>query len=480
MQVRSPGRSGNRLDIRTGVMAPVALLTALLALLPMVLAPGPALLAAMVAGAATVAALLVTLRRHSRGIAGLATAVNLLAEQDFSAAPEPAPPELAALSAAIARLRDGLAEGERLARAGAAREQARDEQLAGHERAMRDLEQGLGRLATGDLSTPIDSPADDPFPAAHDRLRLSFNAALDRIGGTLAHVHDIGRRVRAASQEITRASRELSSRAEAQAATLEQSAAALNQLTASIGSTADHAAEAQRASVDNHTGADAGARIAREAVAAMEAIEASSDQITRIIGVIDDIAFQTNLLALNAGVEAARAGDAGRGFAVVASEVRILARRASESAKEIKALISESSQQVASGSELVGRAGNSLTDIVDRAKEAAALVADIAVAAAEQAGGITELNSGISQLDQVTQQNSVMAEQTNAAAGALLHRAEELVEALAGFRLVPGSPDPGANVTPFAPRRDRAAPPDPAPAPPQPQRDGTGDGWHEF
>ena len=255
------------------------------------------------------------------------------------------------------------------------------------------------------------------------------------MGIVVANVLAIGRGVREASKEISRASRELSSRAEAQAATLEQSAAALNELTASIGSTADRAAEARRASSENHSGAENGALIVQQAVSAMKGIEESSDQITRIISVIDDIAFQTNLLALNAGVEAARAGDAGRGFAVVASEVRVLARRASESAKEIKTLILESSDQVKAGSGLVGRAGDSLAEIVERAKDATGLVSDIAVAAAEQASGINELNIGINQLDEVTQQNSAMAEETTAAAAGLLKRAEDLMSALAGFQV---------------------------------------------
>lgn len=428
--------------------------------------------AAVLAVTMALAALL--LRRRGAQIAAVTMAMNRLADSDFTAGPPgPLPRDLAPLGEAVLRLRDGLAAGARIAQETETRRAEDRQERHDLARALHEVEQGLNRLAAGDLATRIDSPADAPFPEAHDAVRKGFNAALERIGGALAHVHSISSRLREASKDITRASRELSTRAESQAATLEQSAAALNELAASIGSTAEHAAEAQRASVDNYTGADTGAEIAREAVAAMGAIESSSEQITRIIGVIDDIAFQTNLLALNAGVEAARAGEAGRGFAVVASEVRILARRASESAKEIKVLISDSSQQVASGSELVGRAGDSLSGIVDRAKEAAGLVADIAVAAAEQASGINELNSGINQLDQVTQQNSAMAEETTAAAATLLQRAEDLLEALSGFHIAAAEADTGSNVTPLH------GPGTTKPARVVP-RDGTSEAWHEF
>lgn len=343
--------------------------------------------------------------------------------------------EIGRVAQALRILRGQLVEGERLAREAAQNDKQREQQIAVQTRVVQELELGLRRLADGDLTGPIENPPSDPFPADYEALRVSYNAALDRMGIVVANVLAIGRGVREASKEISRASRELSSRAEAQAATLEQSAAALNELTASIGSTADRAAEARRASSENHSGAENGALIVQQAVSAMKGIEESSDQITRIISVIDDIAFQTNLLALNAGVEAARAGDAGRGFAVVASEVRVLARRASESAKEIKTLILESSDQVKAGSGLVGRAGDSLAEIVERAKDATGLVSDIAVAAAEQASGINELNIGINQLDEVTQQNSAMAEETTAAAAGLLKRAEDLMSALAGFQV---------------------------------------------
>jgi methyl-accepting chemotaxis protein len=343
--------------------------------------------------------------------------------------------EVGRLASAINVLRDRLAEGERLEQLSKDQEKTRARQMRDQQRVVSELDQALQRLSEGNLTHPIPNPAENPFPEEYDSLRQRYNSTLSKVGDTLAHVRSIAEGVRDKSREISRASRDLSSRAENQAATLEQSAAALNELTASVGSTAERAKEAEAASTDNKDGAEAGANIAREAVSAMVSIENSSNQIKRILGVIDDIAFQTNLLALNAGVEAARAGEAGRGFAVVASEVRVLARRASESAKEIKQLIAESSDQVASGSALVSRAGESLTHIYDRAKDAANLVAEIAVAATEQASGITELNAGINQLDQVTQQNSAMAIDTNASAASLLQRSEDLIAALAEFRL---------------------------------------------
>ena len=376
-------------------------------------------------------------RRMARPIEQLTVAVDRLAAGDLMAeVPDIATQdEIGRMSVAITTLRAHLIEGDRQTRLAAEAEAERARQAAAQKRVVQALEQALARLAEGDLATPITNPAHDPFPQEYEALRQSYNMTLGRIGGVLSNVQAIARGVRDGAREISQASRDLSSRAETQAATLEESAAALNELTASVGSTAERASEAQQASVASSSGALGGADVVKRAMVAMQGIERSSDQITRIIGVIDDIAFQTNLLALNAGVEAARAGEAGRGFAVVASEVRVLARRASESAKEIKALISESSQQVKAGSGLVGQAGHSLDDIVERAREAASLVADIAVAATEQASGITELNTGIGQLDQTTQQNSAMAEETDAAAASLLQRAEELMSALSGFRL---------------------------------------------
>lgn len=302
-------------------------------------------------------------------------------------------------------------------------------------RVVRDITQALERLAAGDLTQPIASPDDDPFPQEYAVMRATFNAVINNLGETVSRIREIAEGVRGGASEITSAAEDLSGRAETQAATLEQSAAALNELTESVRSTAQRAAQAKDASHGNRDRAQAGAEIVRDAVDAMGKIEQSSEHVTRIITVIEDIAFQTNLLALNAGVEAARAGEAGRGFTVVASEVRLLAQRASESAREIRDLIATSTEQVGNGSGLVRRTGESLDEILSKANEAAGLASDIASAAQEQALGLDEVTAGVSRLDQVTQQNAAIAEQTTAAAASLRAKSDDLVSALDGFRL---------------------------------------------
>ncbi|MCV2875741.1 methyl-accepting chemotaxis protein [Rhodobacteraceae bacterium XHP0102] len=301
--------------------------------------------------------------------------------------------------------------------------------------AMTRLSAGLKRLADGDLSSHIPSTVEQPFPKDYEELRQSFNAVVTRLAETVRAIHAVAQAVRGGSEEITKASEDLSGRTETQAATLEQSSAALNELTESVRSTSERASRAKEASRANRERAEMGADVMREAMEAMGRIEESSGQITRIITVIEDIAFQTNLLALNAGVEAARAGEAGRGFTVVASEVRLLAQRASESAREIRHLISESSAQVETGSELVKRSGSTLDDILQTAQEASSLASEIASAASEQAIGLDEVTTGVNTLDQVTQQNAAIAEESTAAAATLLARAEDLIKALNGFHL---------------------------------------------
>ncbi|ODT59409.1 MAG: hypothetical protein ABS73_09825 [Paracoccus sp. SCN 68-21] len=347
--------------------------------------------------------------------------------------------ELAQVAQALAVFKRNAIEARHLAaearRTEAEAAAAREVESRQQARVVRDIGAGLTRLAQGDLTEQIPNPPSDPFPAGYDGLREAFNSVVANLTGTVARITDVADQVRGGATEITSAAQDLASRAETQAATLEESAAALNEMNASVHSTAERARHAEQASRQNRDIAEASAAVVRDAVTAMRGIEASSDQITRIIGVIDDIAFQTNLLALNAGVEAARAGEAGRGFAVVASEVRGLAQRASDSAREIKSLISQSATQVKAGSALVGRTGDSLGQILTKAHEVSEQITAISLAANEQSVGLAEVNTGVNQLDQVTQQNAAVAEQANAAAASLQQRAEDLIREISGFRI---------------------------------------------
>ena len=232
---------------------------------------------------------------------------------------------------------------------------------------------------------------------------------------TITTISGAVRTIATGTAEIGKASDDLSRRTEHQAASLEQTAAALDEITATVRKTAEGATTAQAIVSAAKTDAEQSSVVMRDAVSAMSAIEASAQQIGQIIGVIDEIAFQTNLLALNAGVEAARAGDAGRGLAVVASEVRALAQRSAQAAKEIKQLISTSSQQVGRGVKLVAETGGSLERIVLHVAGFYTAITEIAASAKEQASALAEINTAINQMDQVTQQNAAMVEQSTAA-----------------------------------------------------------------
>lgn len=317
---------------------------------------------------------------------------------------------------------------QRLSSANAAETTARQAAIQG--RVVSDVSAGLARLAKGDLTTAIHSPASDPFPAEYEALRESYNEVLEQLGQVLTEIEFVADGVRTGSDEIDQAAQHLAVRAETQAATLEQSAAALQQLTTSVKNSAARASEAESAGSENYSQAQDGARIVREAIEAMRAIENSAKQITSIIDVIENISFQTNLLALNAGVEAARAGDAGRGFAVVASEVRGLAQRSSASANEIRTLIAESAKHVQVGSLLVEKTGDSLDGILKIAVNVQAMMEEISCSSREQSIGLAEINSGVIQLDQVTQQNAAVAEETTAAATSLKQKAADLLHAI--------------------------------------------------
>jgi methyl-accepting chemotaxis protein len=290
---------------------------------------------------------------------------------------------------------------------------------------------GLERLSAGDLTFQLQ----EAFPPEYEKLRADFNSAMSELQQTMRTVVGRTQGLRAGGQEITQASDDLSKRTEQQAASLEETAAALDQITATVKKTADGAIEARKVVADAKEDAERSSAVVREAVGAMTRIEDSSRQIGQIIGVIDEIAFQTNLLALNAGVEAARAGDAGRGFAVVASEVRALAQRSAEAAKEIKALISASTDQVAQGVELVGETGKALTRIAAQVAQINGVVTEIAASAQEQATGLHQVNAAVNQMDQVTQQNAAMVEEATAAAHSLRDETDALSELISQFRV---------------------------------------------
>jgi methyl-accepting chemotaxis protein len=289
----------------------------------------------------------------------------------------------------------------------------------------------LSRLAGGDLEQRIEHS----FIPSLDPLRVDRHAALDTLQGSVRSVVETTESIRGGSADVSHAAGELSRRTEQQAAALEEAAAALEQITATVGRTAEGAKHARETVAVAKQAAELSGGVVSGAVKAMSGIEKSSGEISQIIGVIDEIAFQTNLLALNAGVEAARAGDAGRGFAVVASEVRALAQRSAEAAKEIKALIHGASAQVAQGVDLVGQAGDTLRRIAGQVSDISGIVAQIAASAQEQATGLAEVNIAVGQMDQMTQQNAAMVEESTAASQSLAQEAEELERLTARFKV---------------------------------------------
>ncbi|WP_417725252.1 methyl-accepting chemotaxis protein [Salipiger sp.] len=295
------------------------------------------------------------------------------------------------------------------------------------------LGNAMSGLAQGEVNERLDADKWSDLGANYVALCTNFNDLSAKIGDMIGSLRDSADMVQRNSRELSSMSTEMSRRSEVQAATLEESAAALEELSSSVKAAAARAEEADQRVGEGRIRAEEGGAVMERALAAMSSIAASSDQITQIIGVIDDIAFQTNLLALNAGVEAARAGESGKGFSVVASEVRSLAQRASESAREIKALVSNSSQQVKDGGQLVEQTGVALSDIVRNVTEVSGLVAEIASAAREQSAGLQEINVGVAELDKVTQQNAAMVGETSSASQQLNSEAQRLTAQLERF-----------------------------------------------
>ena len=335
-----------------------------------------------------------------------------------------------------ARAANGLAEEARRSEETTRVKHAQEGALSERERAdaVASIAEGLAQLAKGDLTTRLKGH----FAQAYEVLRTDFNAAAERVQDAMKAIASTTSAVSAGADEIANASDDLSRRTEQQAASLEETAAALDEITATVRRTASGAKEASKVVADARSDAQRSGEIVGQAVAAMTQIEGSSQQVSQIIGVIDEIAFQTNLLALNAGVEAARAGDAGRGFAVVAQEVRALAQRSADAAREIKTLISTSTQQVGAGVSLVGQTGEALQRIVDQVASIDALVNEISASASEQSTGLHEVNNAVNQMDQVVQQNAAMVEQATAATHSLKGEATELANLVGRFKVGEG------------------------------------------
>ncbi len=376
--------------------------------------------------------------------------------------------EVGMMAKRLEKFRDQLAQDER--------ERAlRAEEDKLRQRLFARLAEGLSEIADGRVDRPIDM-ADFSELGEHSlQICKDFNDVLLNLKSVLSTVTRTAETVRSSAQEISESVVDQSKRSEAQAVTLEESAAAIETLSMSVEQTADHAAEANKRITQNRQQAQSGGEVVEQTVQAMRNIEQSSDKITAIIGVIDDIAFQTNLLALNAGVEAARAGEAGRGFAVVASEVRALAQRASESANEIKELILTSGEQVTKGSELVNKAGAALEEIINGVTHASDLVSQIASGSRDQADNLREIKESVTELDRVTQRNAAMIEESSAASRSLSDEAANMSKVLKVFKLTDA--DLSETPAPVQQRPAKAAPAKAAPSktapakPAQPETD---------
>jgi methyl-accepting chemotaxis protein len=292
------------------------------------------------------------------------------------------------------------------------------------------LGQALAGLSQGDLTSYVA----EAYSAEYEAIRENFNAAVAQLRDAMAVMATNTSTIKSGTNDISTAADDLSRRTEQQAASLEETAAALDEITVTVTRTSEGADHARQVVNATRSDAERSGEVVRQAIEAMAGIEASSKQIGQIIGVIDEIAFQTNLLALNAGVEAARAGEAGRGFAVVASEVRALAQRSAEAAKEIKTLVSTSTQQVDQGVDLVSQTGKALEHMMAQVAQISEVVTTIAASAREQATGLAQINTAINEMDQTTQQNAAMVAESTAASHSLAHEADELSQLMNRFK----------------------------------------------
>ncbi|MFZ2987423.1 methyl-accepting chemotaxis protein [Ideonella sp.] len=294
-------------------------------------------------------------------------------------------------------------------------------------------------VAAGDLNVRTDSDRTDEL----GDLQRSLGDMVQRLNSSLLTVREVASGIASAGAEIATGNQDLSQRTEQAASSLQQTASSMEQLTGTVRHSAESATQANALAGSAMSVAQRGGEAVAQVVATMDEINTASRKIADIIGVIDGIAFQTNILALNAAVEAARAGEQGRGFAVVAAEVRSLAGRSAEAAREIKSLIGASVEKVDSGARQVQTAGATMDDIVASVQRVSQIIADISNAAHDQSDGIGQVNSAVSHLDQMTQQNAALVEQSAAAAEHLKGQAQALTALVADFHLRSGSTAPG-------------------------------------
>ncbi|TDH37939.1 methyl-accepting chemotaxis protein [Pseudohoeflea suaedae] len=359
--------------------------------------------------------------------------------------------EIGALAVALEGFRHKLADGVRLERVAEDQRQLTEEErrkaeterassLAVQQRVVASLAEGLAELSHGNLTYRLSGD----FPGEYGKLKNDFNSAIASLEETIVTLSTSADMIGTGSNEISDSASDLSQRTERQAASLEETAAALDELTSQINASAENARQAARSVSTADADTAQSGDIVRKAITAMTGIEQSSQEVNRIIGVIDEIAFQTNLLALNAGVEAARAGEAGKGFAVVAQEVRELAQRSATAAKEIKQLINTSTTQVIEGVDLVGQTGSALESIAAQVRQINVTIQEISSSAAEQAVGLKEINAAVNEMDHVTQQNAAMVEQATAASQSLSNEARSLLALVSRFTTSGQSASPEA------------------------------------